>query len=372
MPDTNNASEGMVELAMKEQEIVLTPQEQEEKHALATKVDVTDPVQVMGFGHETQKKISEFSDRALQNVRTHDTGEVSDMLTKLVVQLKGFEAMEEPKGFLARIFSGARAQIVTMKAAYDKVEVNVGVITDALSKHKLQLVDDMDMLEQLYRLNQDYFRELNLYIAAGEEKLQQLRDVELPALTAKAEASQDPADAQAAHDFAEHINRFEKKVHDLRLTRTVSIQMAPQMRLMQNNDNVLAENIQSTLVNTIPLWKSQMVIALGLAHSAEALKAEQAVTDMTNELLRKNAEALHQGTVQTAKAAERGVVDIDTIRITNQTLIQTLDEVRAIHAAGQSARMAAERELVEMEGQLRHKLLEFTGKPDASATASAK
>ena len=222
---------------------------------------------------------------------------------------------------------------------------------------------DMDMLEQLYRLNQEYFRELNLYIAAGEEKLEQLRNVELPALVAKADASQDPADAQAARDFAESIERFDKKVHDLRLTRTVSIQMAPQMRLMQNNDHVLAEKIQSTLVNTIPLWKSQMVIALGLAHAAQALQAEQAVTDMTNELLRKNAEALHQGTVQTAKAAERGVVDIDTLRITNQTLIQTLDEVRAIHEQGQAERKMAEKELAAMEETLRHKLLAFAGEP---------
>ena len=221
---------------------------------------------------------------------------------------------------------------------------------------------DIDMLEQLYRLNQDYFRELNLYIAAGEEKLQQLRGTELPALVAKAEASQDPADAQAARDFSESIERFDKKIHDLRLTRTVSIQMAPQMRLMQNNDHVLAEKIQSTLVNTIPLWKSQMVIALGLAHAAQALQAEQAVTDMTNELLRKNAEALRQGTVQTAKVAERGVVDIETLRYTNQALIQTLDEVRVIHEQGRAARKAAETELVQMEDTLKHKLLEFAGK----------
>ena len=370
MKDAQQTGEAMAELAaqdpQQELQIALTPQEQTQKDVLIQKVDVTDPGQVMSFGYETQKKISEFSDRALQNVRTHDTGEVSGMLTKLVSQLKGFEGVGEPKGFLSKMFGNARAQIQTMKAAYDKVEVNVNVISDTLSKHKLQLIDDMDMLEQLYRLNQDYFRELNLYIAAGEEKLRKLREEELPALAAKAEASQDPADAQAAHDFAAHVDRFEKKVHDLRLTRTVSIQMAPQMRLMQNNDNVLAEKIQSTLVNTIPLWKSQMVIVLGLAHSAQALKAEQAVTDMTNELLRKNAEALHQGTVQTAKAAERGVVDIDTLRVTNQTLIQTLDEVRAIHAQGQKARAAAEKELAQMEESLKNKLLAFTA-PAADA-----
>ncbi len=224
------------------------------------------------------------------------------------------------------------------------------------------------MLESLYRLNQDYFRELNVFIAAGEEKLQQLREVELPLRIAKAKETGDAADAQNAHDFEEQINRFDKKVHDLRLTRTVSVQMAPQMRLMQNNDSILAEKIQSTLVNTIPLWKSQMVIALGLAHADSALKAEQAVTDMTNELLRRNAEALHQGTVQTAKAAERGVVDIDTIRHTNQLLIQTLDEVRTIHLDGAAARLAAEKELVQMEDTLKHKLLDFTGKSAPSGT----
>ncbi|MCL2811323.1 MAG: toxic anion resistance protein [Clostridia bacterium] len=352
----------MAELMVQEQDVTLSPEEQKQKEALIKKVDVTDAAQVMAYGHETQQKISEFSDRALQNVRTLDTGEVSGMLTKLVGQLKGFEGAGESKGFFGKLFSNARSQVETMKAAYDKVEVNVNVITDSLTKHKDQLVADINMLEELYRLNQDHFRELNLYIAAGEEKLQELRDTELPALAAKAEASQDPADAQAARDFAEYIERFDKKVHDLRLTRTVSIQMAPQMRLMQNNDNVLAEKIQSTLVNTIPLWKGQMVIALGLAHAAQALQAEQAVTDMTNELLRRNAETLRQGTVQTAKAAERGVVDIETLRLTNQTLIQTLDEVRAIHEQGQAERKAAEKELAGMEETLRCKLLEFAGK----------
>jgi len=351
----------MAELTIQEQDVALTPDEQTKKTALMQKVDVTDATQVMAYGHETQQRIAEFSDRALKNVRTLDTGEVSGMLSKLVGQLKGFDGMGEPKSFLSKVFGNARSQVVTMKAAYDKVEVNVNVITDTLGKHKEQLMADMDMLEQLYRLNQDYFRELNLYIAAGEEKLQQLRDTELPALVAKAESSKDPADAQAARDFAEYIERFDKKVHDLRLTRTVSIQMAPQMRLMQNNDNVLAEKIQSTLVNTIPLWKNQMTIALGLANAARALRDEQAVTDTTNELLRKNAEALHQGTVQIAKAAERGVVDIETLRFTNQTLIQTLDEVRVIHEQGQMERKAAERELEEMEETLRHKLLEFAG-----------
>ena len=352
----------MAELLIQEQEVALSPEEQKQKEALMKKVDVTDASQVMAYGHDTQQKISAFSDRALQNVRTLDTGEVSGMLTKLVGQLKGFEGVGEPKNFVSKLFGNARSQVLSMKAAYDKVEVNVSAITDTLAKHKDQLMQDIHMLENMYRLNQDYFRELNLHIAAGEEKLQELRNVELPALVAKAEASQDPSDAQAARDFAESIERFNKKVHDLQLTRTVSLQMAPQMRLMQNNDHVLAEKIQSTLVNTIPLWKSQMVIALGLAHAAQALQAEQAVTDMTNELLRKNAEALRQGTVQTAKAAERGVVDIETLRITNQTLIQTLDEVRAIHEQGQAERKLAEKELAGMEETLRHKLLEFARK----------
>ena len=352
----------MTDEKIMDQESALTPEEQAQKETLISKVDVTDAAQVMAFGHETQQKISEFSDEALRNVRTLDTGEVSGMLTKLVGQLKGFEGVGEPKNFVSKLFGNARSQVHSMKAAYDKVEVNVSAITDTLAKHKDQLMQDIHMLENMYRLNQDYFRELNLHIAAGEEKLQELRNVELPALVAKAEASQDPSDAQAARDFAESIERFNKKVHDLQLTRTVSLQMAPQMRLMQNNDHVLAEKIQSTLVNTIPLWKSQMVIALGLAHAAQALQAEQAVTDMTNELLRKNAEALRQGTVQTAKAAERGVVDIETLRITNQTLIQTLDEVRAIHEQGQAERKLAEKELAGMEETLRHKLLEFARK----------
>ncbi len=359
MQETKREDITLVEQEVKAEEIVLSPEEETEKAQIVGKVDVTDAVQVMGFGHETQLKISEFSDKALHNIRTHDTGEVAGMLSDLVAQLKGFEKDGERKGFLG-LFKGLGQQITSMKAMYDKVEVNVNVITDALSGHKAQLISDMDMLETLYRLNQEYFRELNVYIAAGEEKLRTLREVDLPAKRARAQETGDAVDAQAAHDFGEQIDRFEKKVHDLRLTRTVSIQMAPQMRLMQNNDNILAEKIQSTLVNTIPLWKSQMVIALGLAHAESALKAEQAVADMTNELLRKNAEALHQGTVQTAKAAERGVVDIDTIRITNQTLIQTLDEVRTIHAEGAAARKAAEKELVVMEDTLKNKLLEFT------------
>jgi uncharacterized protein YaaN involved in tellurite resistance len=248
-----------------------------------------------------------------------------------------------------------------MRASYEKVSVNVGGIIDVLTQHQGQLVKDIDMLEQLYLMNQEYFRQINVYIASGDEKLEQLRGQELPALIAHARETGDASDAQAARDFEEQIGRFEKKVHDLRLTRTVSLQMAPQMRLMQNNDHILAEKIQSTLVNTIPLWKSQMVIALGLAHADQALQAERAVTDMTNELLRKNAEALHQGTVQTAKAAERGVVDIETLRLTNQSLIQTLDEVRTIHAEGAAARKAAEAEMAEMEEALKKKLLEFTG-----------
>lgn len=351
--------------------IVLNEREDAEKRQIVQRVDVTDMVQVMSFGHETQKKISEFSDKALINVRTKDTGEVSDMLSSLVAELQGFDKQGDRKGLFG-IFKAAGNQIASMKASYDKIEVNVGVITTSLAKHKDQLLDDMDTLEKLYQLNQEYFRELNVYIAAGEEKLKQLREVELPAKHAHAIETGDAADAQAANDFVEHINRFEKKIHDLRLTRAVSLQMAPQMRLMQNNDSILAEKIQSTLVNTIPLWKSQMVIALGLAHADRALKAEQAVTDMTNELLRRNAEALHQGTVQTAKVAERGVIDIDTIRVTNQQLIQTLDEVRAIHEQGAAQRRTAEQEMVQMEGALRDKLLAFTGMTAEEAEAAAR
>ena len=343
----------------------LTPEQQAEKETIVQHVDVRDVGQVLGFGHEAQQKISTFSDKVLESVRTRDTGEVSDMLTGLVAQLRGFDTQGEKKGFLGGLFQNAGNKLTTMKAQYDKVEVNVAVITDALSSNRNQLLDDIHMLDQLYQLNQQHFRELNLYIAAGEEKLHTLREEELPVLVRRAEESGDAADAQAARDFSDQIDRFEKKVHDLRLTRTVSIQMAPQVRLMQNNDSILAEKIQSTLVNTIPLWKSQMVIAMGLSHADRALQAQQAVTDVTNELLRKNAQALKQGTIQTAQAAERGTVDIETIRETNQALIQTLDEVQKIHSTGAAARRAAEAELVRLEDELKHKLLDFRGKTEA-------
>lgn len=341
-----------------EENTPLTPQQEKEKGNVLASIDVRKPQEILEFGSEAQEKIASFSDTVLANVRTRDTGEVSDMLSKLVAELKGFDTKGEKKGFLG-LFRSVGNQLTTMKAKYDKVDTNVGVIVTALEQHKGQLIDDIGTLEQLYGLNQQYFAQLNVYIAAGEEKVKQLREVELPVLLKRADETGEAVDAQAARDFADQIDRLEKKVHDLKLTRTVSIQMAPQVRLMQNNDNVLAEKIQSTLVNTIPLWKSQMVIALGLAHAERALEAQQAVTDMTNELLRKNAEALKQGTVQTARAAERGVVDIETIRITNQSLIDTLDEVQKIQAAGSAQRVMAEAELVRLENDLKKKMLEF-------------
>jgi uncharacterized protein YaaN involved in tellurite resistance len=358
--------------AQPQQDATLTEQEAAKRDALASGIDVRDTAQVLAFGSEAQQKIASFSDEVLQGIRTRDTGEVSDMLTQLVAELKGFDTKGEKQGFFARLFQSSANQIVSMKARYDKVETNVSVIVDALQRHKGQLMDDIGTLDHLYALNQQYFRELNVFIAAGEERTQTLREQDLPVLLQKAQESGDAVDAQAARDFADQVERLEKKVHDLRLTRTVSIQMAPQVRLMQNNDNVLAEKIQSTLANTIPLWKSQMVIALGLAHADRALQAQQAVADMTNELLRKNAEALHQGTVQTAKAAERGVVDIETIRITNQALIQTLDEVKQVQIEGAAARAAAQAELVRLEEELKQKLLAFRANPAPVAAQPAE
>ncbi len=350
-----------------EEKIDLSAQDIAKKTEIVSAIDVTKPEEVLSFGNEAQQQIASFSDEVLANVRTRDTGEVSDMLANLVSQLRSFDAgAERKKGFFGW-FQSATSQMNSMKAKYDKVEINVTTITDALDQHKGQLIDDIGMLEKMYELNQNHFSALNVYIAAGEEKVKELRDIELPALLKKADETKEAADAQAARDFADQINRLEKKVHDLKLTRQVSIQMAPQVRLMQNNDSVLAEKIQSTLANTIPLWKSQMVIALGLTHADRALKAQQAVTDATNELLKKNAEALKQGTIQTAQAAERGVVDIDTIRTTNQSLIETLGEVQRIQAEGSAARIAAEAELVRLENDLKQKMLEF--RDGAAATA---
>ena len=323
------------------------------------RIDIHDAQTVLGYGNEAQEQISQFSDRVLENVRTKDTGEISDMLAQLVAELKGFDANEEKKGFFSKLFNKAGNEVTALKAKYDKVEVNVDTIVTTLQNHKKQLIDDIAMLDSLYENNQAYFRTLSLYIVAGEEKLRQLREEELPPLMAKAQETGDPADAQAANDFAQLCDRFEKKLHDLKLSRMVSVQMGPQVRLMQNNDTILAEKIQSTIVNTIPLWKSQMVIALGLSHADRALEAERAVTDMTNDLLKKNAEMLKQGTIRTAQEAERGVIDIETIRTANTSLIETLSEVQRIQVEGAQKRQEASDELNRLEKELKDKLLEI-------------
>lgn len=336
----------------------LTPAEKTAIEDFLGKLDVTNPDHVLLFGADAQKRISDFSDSALDAVRTQDTGEVGTMLENLVVELKGFEEdAEEPKG-LRKLFAKAEDRVERMKARYAKVSGNVENIADNLESYQAQLLKDVAMFDHLYDENSTYFRQLTLYIIAGEEKLARVREGELARLHAKAAASGDAMDAQKANDLASQCDRFEKKLHDLKLTRQVSMQMAPQIRLLQNNDSLLVERIQSTLSNTLPLWKSQMVLALGLHHSQQALKAQKAVTDMTNELLRKNAETLKIGTIETAKEAERGIIDIETLVQTNQSLMDTINEVLAIQSQGRQQRIEAEKTLYQMEGELKKKLLE--------------
>lgn len=322
------------------------------------KLDVTNPDHVLLFGADAQKKIADFSDTALDAVKTQDTGEVGNMLINLVTELKGFEAdTEEPKG-LKKLFSKPTDAVERMKARYTKVSGNVENIADSLENYQAQLLKDVAMFDRLYDQNSDYFHQLTLYIIAGEEKLQQVREGELKEMQDKAAKSGDAMDAQQANDLAAQCDRFEKKLHDLKLTRQVAMQMAPQIRLLQNNDSLLVERIQSTLSNTLPLWKSQMVLALGLHHSQQALKAQTAVTNMTNELLKKNAEALKMGTVETAKEAERGIIDIETLVQTNQSLIDTINEVMTIQQEGRTKRIEAEKTMAQMETELKQKLLQ--------------
>ncbi len=336
----------------------LTPAERQAIEVFLNKLDIANPDHVLLFGADAQKNIADFSDTALEAVRTQDTGPVGDMLVNLVGELKGFEDdTEEPRG-LRKLFSSAESRITKMQARYAKVSGNVENIANSLEDYQAQLLKDVAMFDRLYDKNSEYFRQLTLYIIAGDEKLARLREGELQELRRRAEQSGDAMDAQKANDLAAQLDRFEKKLHDLKLTRQVSMQMAPQIRLLQNNDSLLVERIQSTLSNTLPLWKSQMVLALGLHHSQQALKAQTAVTDMTNELLRKNAETLKMGTVETAREAERGIIDIQTLVQTNQSLIDTIDEVMAIQRDGHQKRVEAERELYRMEGELKQKLLQ--------------
>ena len=336
----------------------LTPEEQAAVLAFVERIDIHNSETVLKYGNAAQTKISQFSDKILEDVKTKDTGAISDMLTNLVAELKGFDVDEGKKGGFFGLFKTAGNSITQLRAKYDKVEENVAQIILSLQNHQKQLISDCKMLDELYAQNEQYYHELTLYIVAGEIKLKKLREEELPPMLAKAQQTADPADAQAANDFSQLIERFEKRIHDLKLTRMVSVQMGPQIRLMQNNDNVLAERIQSTIANTIPLWKSQMVIAMGMQHAESALNAQKSVTDMTNELLRSNAERLKMGTIETAKEAERGVVDLETIRTANTALIDTLTEVQKIQREGAQKRAAASIELGRLEKELRDKILE--------------
>ena len=339
----------------------LSPAEQAAVKAFAEKIDVLNTEQVMNYGSNAQKNISEFSEAALSSVRTKDLGEVGGMLGDLVVELQGLNFdPEEKKGFLG-LFKKTSQNIASLKAQYDKAEVNVDKIVESLEKHEVVLMKDISMMDKMYERNLEYMKELTMYIIAGKLKIEQLRNEELPKYQQKAQDSGLPEDAQAANDFANMIGRFEKKIHDLELTRTISIQMSPQIRMIQNNDSLMAEKIRSSIVNTIPLWKSQMVLALSLYHSDQAMKAQREVTDVTNQLLTKNAQALHQGSVAIAKETERGIVDIETLKKTNQELISTLDEVRQIQDDGRAKRIQAEEELGRIEGELKQKLLDMRG-----------
>ena len=337
---------------------VLTPEEQKMVDDFAGQIDLTNTQAVLQYGAGSQKKIADFSETALSNVRTKDMGEVGQLLTDVVAQLKDFDT-EEDKGFFG-LFKKSGDKLSNLKAKYDKAEVNISKICDAMENHQVVLLKDVAVLDKLYQLNLNYFKELSMYILAGKKKLTQAKNVELPELLEKAQKSGLPEDTQAAKDFAAMCERFEKKIYDLELTRAISLQMAPQIRLIQSNDIAMSEKIQSTLVNTIPLWKSQMVIAIGLDHATDAAKAQRAVSDMTNELLKKNAEALKVASVETAKESERGIVDIETLKTTNQTLMTTLDEVMKIQEEGRARRQSVEEDLQRIENEMREKLLEMS------------
>ena len=340
-------------------ENILTEEERRTVDAFAKQIDLTNSTMVLQYGAGTQKKMADFSESALENVRSKDLGEVGELLSGVVKELKDFDE-EEEKGFFG-IFKKASNRIESMKAKYAKAEANVNEIVKVLEKHQVQLMKDTALLDKMYELNLTYFKELSMYILAGKKKLQEVRGTQLAELMSRAQASGLPEDAQAAKDLNSLCDRFEKKIHDLELTRMISIQTAPQIRLVQNNDTLMAEKIQSTIVNTIPLWKSQMVLALGVEHSTQAAQAQRQVTDMTNELLRKNAEKLKMATVDTARESERGIVDMETLKATNESLISTLDEVMNIQREGRQKRQEAEAELRTMEQELKNKLLETRG-----------
>lgn len=341
----------------KEEVPVLTPEEQKMVNDFAAKIDIENTNQIIQYGAGTQKKMADFSDTALENVKTQDLGEIGELISNVVGELKDFDVQEEGKFF--GFFRKQTSKIENLKNKYDKAQANVEKITDSLQQHQVRLMKDSAMLDKMYEQNLNYFKELTMYILAGKKKLEETRNGKLAEMKNKAALSGLPEDAQAARDLDEKCSRFEKKLHDLELTRTIAMQTAPQIRLIQNNDTVMVEKIQTTIVNTIPLWKSQMVLALGIAHSAEAAQAQRQVTDITNELLRKNAETLHMATVETAKESERGIVDLETLQKTNADLIQTLDDVMRIQMEGRQKRQAAEMEMHRMEEELKRKLLEI-------------
>lgn len=341
----------------KEEVPVLTPEEQKMVNDFATKIDIENTNQILQYGAGTQKKMADFSDTALENVKTQDLGEIGELISNVVGELKDFDVQEEGKFF--GFFRKQTSKIENLKNKYDKAQANVEKIADSLQQHQVRLMKDSAMLDKMYEQNLNYFKELTMYILAGKKKLEETRNGKLAEMKNKAVLSGLPEDAQAARDLDEKCSRFEKKLHDLELTRTIAMQTAPQIRLIQNNDTVMVEKIQTTIVNTIPLWKSQMVLALGIAHSAEAAQAQKQVTDITNELLRKNAETLHMATVETAKESERGIVDLETLQKTNADLIQTLDDVMRIQMEGRQKRQAAEMEMHRMEEELKRKLLEI-------------
>ena len=360
-PELDDAPELVVKeetaLQQTQPENVLTPEEQKIVDDFAAKIDVENTTQILQYGAGTQKKMADFSDTALANVRTQDLGEVGDLITGVVGELKGLDA-EEEKGLLG-FFRKQANKLELMKTRYAKAEANVEKISDALQQHQVRLLKDSAVLDKMYEQNLAYFKELTMYILAGKQKLEQVRATKLRQLEETAQRTGLAEDAQAARDLSEKCLRFEKKIHDLELTRAISIQTAPQIRMIQNNDTVMVEKIQTTLVNTIPLWKNQMVLALGIAHSTEAAQAQRQVTDITNALLKQNAEKLHMASVETAKEAERGIVDIETLKKTNAELIQTLDDVMKIQADGRAKRQAAEVEMAKMETELKNKLLQI-------------
>ena len=338
-------------------EMELTAEEQKQVNEFAEKIDLTNTQMILQYGAGSQKKIADFSESALNTIKTKDLDEVGELLTGVVGQLREFN--EEDKGFF-HIFKRQSDRLKDLKAKYDKVETNIGKITGVMESHQITLMKDVNMLDKMYELNLSYFKELSMYILAGKKKLEHAKTVELSELLKKAERTKLPEDTQTAKDFAAMCDRFEKKIYDLELTRAISLQMAPQIRLIQSNDITMSEKIQSTLVNTIPLWKSQMVIAIGLDHASDAAKAQRAVSDMTNELLKKNADALKIASVETAKEAERGIVDIETLKSTNQTLMTTLDDVMKIQEEGREKRRLAEADLQRIENEMRQKLLEIS------------